>query len=1079
MKSPTPVLKNPTPIELGLAAESVREQLQKIVASRIFQQSKKLVRFLGFVVEKALEGKGDQLSEYLIGVEVYERSSSFDPQIDTIVRGEARRLRSKLRQYYDTDGAYDPILIEVPKGAYAAVFHQRERGVLDKNVGQSVSHYRLVEKLGEGGMGAVYLAEDTQLGRRVALKFIAEALLKEKDSRSWFLREAQAAASIDHPNVATVYEVGTSEGHPFIAMAHVKGQSLEDRIAEGLLEIRDALNIACQLADGLEAAHRQGIVHRDLKPANVILEEGGRIRIIDFGLAQLAAVSRLTQASTPIGTANYISPEQMIGEVVDQRADIWSLGVILYELATGRKPFQAEHREAVYYAIAHVGPEPMRRWRADIPEELERVVFKCLEKRPAQRYADAAALRAELLAIQSEGLRPQGGPPSSPPLSRGDDNKMSPRQGTTLGRNEDEVLPADTLLASPSKFLGQTGSWVVGAAVAVLLTVAGMVWRFREDRKQPALPVEVKRLTFDSALALHPAVSPDGRYLAFASDRAGEGNLDIWVQSLPTGEPVRLTRDAADEDFPAFSPDGNKIAFQSERDGRAIYSIPILGGEPRLLTQNGSLPRYSPDGQRLSFTLPYPASGQQHPTTRLFLMPAEGGERTEFPTGFFYSSNPIWSPDASQLLYAGEDHHSASETVRLQLAEASLGSAWYVAPVSGGPPVRIDPSAQFARFLGAFPVPLAWLRSNRILFSHASGDAMNLWVATLSPDHRRIIGSPEQLTFGTSQITNASVTASGAVVFSITATRPRLWEIPLETGKIKDNGDPMAVVTNRDFTGQPSLSDTGKLAYLAQTSDNWNLWLRDLPSGKETLLTSMEGGGDIDRVTARINRAGTRVAYAVMDQSKSATIYTIGAEGGTSEKICADCGLIQSWSRDGRMIFSQQRVLEGSKWVATRINRIEVANGRKVAVFEKTNYFVFGGELSPDGQWVTFQGRATLADRKEQLFIAQMSDDSPVDPERWVPLTGFKYFDASPNFSRDGKLIYFYSDRDGFTCLWAVRLNPATKKPAADPYPLKHFHGNPRYYSWYPQIGLGSDRIIISLEQIQSDLWMTQLPEED
>ena len=362
------------------------------MASRIFSQSKKLVRFLGFAVETTLEGKGDQLSEYLIGVEVYERSSSFDPQIDTIVRGEARRLRSKLRQYYDTDGAHDPILIEVPKGAYAAVFHERDRGILDKNIGQLVSHYRLVEKLGEGGMGTVYLAEDTRLGRPVALKFISAALLKDKNSRNRLVREAKAAAAIDHPNVASVYEIDEVEGQPFIAMAYVKGQSLEDRIAEGPLEIRDALNIACQLADGLEAAHRQGITHRDLKPANVILEEGGGIRIIDFGLAQLSDASRLTELSSPLGTANYVSPEQMNGEVVDQRTDIWSLGVILYELTTGRKPFQAEHREAVYYAVAHKTPDPMSRWRAGIPEELERIVFKCLEKRPSHRYPDAAAL---------------------------------------------------------------------------------------------------------------------------------------------------------------------------------------------------------------------------------------------------------------------------------------------------------------------------------------------------------------------------------------------------------------------------------------------------------------------------------------------------------------------------------------------------------------------------------------------------------------------------------------------------------------------------------------------------------------
>ena len=278
-------------------------------------------------------------------------------------------------------------------------------------------------------------------------------------------------------------------------------------------------------------------------------------------------------------------------------------------------------------------------------------------------------------------------------------------------------------------------------------------------------------------------------------------------------------------------------------------------------------------------------------------MPAEGGERTEFRTGFLASSNPIWSPDASRLLYAGaSDPQSDSKGFRLDGAVLG-GSAWYIAPVSGGQPVRIDPSTQFARFLQAFPLPLAWLRSNRILFSYASGDAVNLWVATLSPDNRRIIGPPEQLTFGTGRITDASVAGSGAVVFAITATRPRLWDVPLETRKTRDKGDPMAVVTNRDFTYWPSLSDTGKLAYLAQRSDKFNLWLRDLPSGKETLLASLEG--DINLVSAYINRTGTQVAYTTLHESKPA-IYTIGAGGGTPEKICEDCGQLRSWSPDAQ-----------------------------------------------------------------------------------------------------------------------------------------------------------------------------------
>ena len=435
-----------------------------------------------------------------------------------------------------------------------------------------------------------------------------------------------------------------------------------------------------------------------------------------------------------------------------------------------------------------------------------------------------------------------------------------------------------------------------------------MVWRFREDQKQPAHPPEVKRLTFDSGLALHPAVSPDGKYLAFASDRAGEGNLDIWVQALPGAEPVRLTKDAADEDYPSFSPDGNKIAFQMERDGRAIYSIPVLGGEPRLLAQNASHPRYSPDGQLLSFTLP-DIGGPRELTSAVFLARAEGGERTKFRTGVLSSTNPVWSPDASRLLYASLDH-SASEAVRLTNV---VGAAWYVAPVSGGQPVRIEPSAQFARFLPAFPIPLAWLRSNRILFSYASGDSVNLWMATLSPDNRRIIGPPKQLTFGTGRITDASVSGSGTVVFATTEGRPRLWNAPLLTRQASDKGDPMAVVTNRDFTAFPSLSDTGKLAYLARTSDKWNLWLRDLPSGKETLLTTVLG--NIYSVSARINRTGTQVAYSTLQGSKPVT-YTIGTGGGTAEKLCEDCGQLRSWSADGRVMLSQEHIFEGSKFVS-------------------------------------------------------------------------------------------------------------------------------------------------------------------
>ncbi|HEU0007659.1 MAG TPA: protein kinase, partial [Terriglobia bacterium] len=797
-----------------------------------------------------------------------------------------------------------------------------------------------------------------------------------------------------------------------------------------------------------EAAHRRGIVHRDLKPANVILEEGGRVRIIDFGLAQLA-VSRLTQASTPIGTANYISPEQMNGEVVDQRADIWSLGVILYEMVTGKLPFRGDRREAVFYAIAHLAPEPMSSLRDGIPEELEQIVSKCLEKDPARRCSDAAGLKAELWHL----LRslPDSGPASPRPI------------------------PETSLEAS--RLPEQHRSWAVFATAAVLVIAAAAgLMRLLEKHDAVRTPLEIKQLTFDSGLALHPAVSPDGRYVAFASDRAGERNLDIWVQALPEGEPVRLTRDAADEDFPSFSPDGTKIAFQSERDG-GIYSIPILGGEPRSLGQKGTRPRYSPDGHQLLFTVPDIAYGQPGLTAAVFVMPAEGGPITEFRTGFSASSNPVWSPDANRLLYAGSNTTSASEVIRFQLNDRALsGADWYIAPVQGGELVRIEPSAEFAHFLESFSLPLAWLKNNQILFSCVAGDAVNLWLATLSADNRRIIGSPKQLTFGTGRITDASVADNGAVFFAVTAARPRLWDIPLDARETRETGEPMSAVTSRDFSYWPSLSDTGKLAYLARTSDKFNLWLRDLPTGKETQLGSVGGAGNINRVSAYINRAGTQLAYTTLHDSKQ-VIYTIGAGGGTPEKVCEDCGQLRFWSPDGKVMLSQERLFEGSKLVGVRINRIDVTSGRKTVLLEKGGY-LFSPDLSPDGRWVAFQARGVLAARREQLFLAPMSNDT-VEPEHWVPITELKYFDANPLFSRDGRTLYFNSDRDGFTCLWAVRMDLASGKPVSDPHPVKHFHGNPRHYSWYPQFTVGPRRIIVSLEQIQSDLWMTQLPEED
>jgi serine/threonine protein kinase len=220
-------------------------------------------------------------------------------------------------------------------------------------IGSTISHYRIVEKLGEGGMGVVYKAEDTKLGRTVALKFLAQHLLNDEEAKARFLREAKAAAALDHPNICTIYEIGEADGKTFISMAFIEGETLEDRIAKGPLPIKDTLDIARQVADGLQAAHEKSVVHRDIKPANIVVDGKGRATIMDFGLARLTEASRLPKVDTAMGTVAYMSPEQAQGMDVDHRSDVWSLGCVLYEMVAGQRPFLGQYDQALRYEIVH------------------------------------------------------------------------------------------------------------------------------------------------------------------------------------------------------------------------------------------------------------------------------------------------------------------------------------------------------------------------------------------------------------------------------------------------------------------------------------------------------------------------------------------------------------------------------------------------------------------------------------------------------------------------------------------------------------------------------------------------------
>jgi serine/threonine protein kinase/tetratricopeptide (TPR) repeat protein len=311
-------------------------------------------------------------------------------------------------------------------------------------IGKTISHYKILEKLGEGGMGVVYKAEDTKLRRTVALKFLAPELGRDPEARKRFLHEAQAASALDHPSICTVYEVDEHEGNAFIAMACLEGQSLKDRIASGPMKLEEATDIAIQIAEGLQEAHERGVIHRDIKPANVILTPKAQAKIMDFGLAKAPGRTKLTKTGMTLGTAAYMSPEQARGGEIDHRTDIWSLGVVLYEMISGRLPFGAEYEQALLYSILNEKPEPLTGLRTGVPMELEQLVDKCMEKDPAERYQTGGDLLADF---------------------------------SRLKRTMAELKVRSRSEARPSKGLQPSRRWPWIAAVAVVAAVAAIVLR--------------------------------------------------------------------------------------------------------------------------------------------------------------------------------------------------------------------------------------------------------------------------------------------------------------------------------------------------------------------------------------------------------------------------------------------------------------------------------------------------------------------------------------------------------------------------------------------------------------------------
>jgi eukaryotic-like serine/threonine-protein kinase len=909
-------------------------------------------------------------------------------------------------------------------------------------INKTIAHYEILERLGEGGMGTVYRAVDMRLGRPVAVKLLRGEAAVNAESKKRFIQEAKAASALNHPHIITIYDIGQDGGVDFIAMEYVSGPSLARLIGRTGLKIGEALKYAVQIADALATAHAAGIVHRDLKPANMMISDKGSIKLLDFGLAKLtdagsfdpvtdhvttetaAAGGRLqTEAGTILGTTAYMSPEQAEGQTADARSDVFSFGAVLYEMVTGRRAFQGETKMSTLAAILAREPEPPSRLIPELPRDLDKVIARCLRKSPDRRWQSMADLKIALEDLREES---ESGSLAVPKVSAPARWRMQP------------ALVAAT----------------IAAVAASALAFSAWRWISRIPLNSSPRP-SLTRLTSDVSWTDYPAISSDGKILAYASDRSGESNLDIWIQQVPDGSPVRLTHHSADDIEPTFSADGSKIAFQSSRDGGGIYVIPTLGGEERLLAERGFSPRFSPDGTWIAYGMAEPTRGQ------IYVAPAGGGPATPIAPEFYQTQAPVWSPDGRYLLFWGQRERDAPPENNVD---------WYLAPVTGGAPIRTDARRVLMRegfeaFRG-LPLPDAWVRSgSRLVFHGHVGDSWNMWQVTISPETWQVTGAPQRVTFGTTDEAAASVTLDGRMVFISRTTAADVWSLPIDADRGKVMGPLKRITQDTADDYDPTLSESGEtLAFRSRRAGRFDVLLKDLRSGEETVLVQSAG----DDYPA-ISRDGKNVAYSLRQDGKM-PIFVVPARGGPPKPVCGDCGEVEQWSPDGSGIL----YVTGDD--PSGVGFLSIASSQHREWLRHPGYGIFYPRFSPSGDWLSFNAR--LNNRAPaRAFVASVQSSSVAAEKEWVLVS--EDGDA-PSWSPDGNLLYFWSNRDGSPCLWAQRLDPVTKRTTGSPLSIQHFHS--RGLSWRnlylgaPDIAVARDKVVFTLGEHTGNIWMTDLP---